>query len=134
MDLVNILKNDYQHFPADQTYSIYAEDIFFQDPLNKFRGINKYKAMIKLIDTLFINVKMDLHDISREGDTIKMQWTLSWNTPLPWKPRIAVPGWSEMKINQDELINSHVDYWNCSRLDVLKQHFFPRHQKNQKIT
>lgn len=128
MDLVNILKNDYQHFPADQTYSIYAEDIFFQDPLNKFRGINKYKAMIKLIDTLFINIKMDLHDISREGDTIKMQWTLSWNTPLPWKPRIAVPGWSEMKVNQDELINSHVDYWNCSRLDVLKQHFFPRHQ------
>lgn len=135
MDLVNILKNDYQHFPADQTYSIYAEDIFFQDPLNKFRGINKYKAMIKLIDTLFINVKMDLHDISRQGDTIKMQWTLSWNTPLPWKPRIAVPGWSEMKVNQEELINSHVDYWNCSRLDVLKQHFFrQRHQKNQKIT
>lgn len=128
MDLVSILKDDYQHFPANQTYSIYAEDIFFQDPMNKFRGINKYKAMIRLIDTLFINVKMDLHDISREGDTIKMQWTLSWNTPLPWKPRIAVPGWSEMKVNQDELINSHVDYWNCSRLDVLKQHFLPRKQ------
>lgn len=128
MDLVNILKDDYQHFPANQTYSIYAEDIFFQDPLNKFRGINKYKAMIKFIDILFIAVKMDLHDISREGDTIKMQWTLSWNTPLPWKPRIAIPGWSELKVNQDGLIASHVDYWNCSRLDVLKQHFFPRHQ------
>lgn len=128
MDLVSILKQDYQHFPADQTYSIYAQDIFFQDPMNKFRGINKYKAMIKFIDTLFIAVKMDLHDISREGDTIKMQWTLSWNTPLPWKPRIAIPGWSEMKVNQDELINSHVDYWNCSRLDVVKQHFFPRKQ------
>ncbi|KJH69880.1 DUF2358 domain-containing protein [Aliterella atlantica] len=128
MDLVSILKQDYQHFPADQTYSIYAQDIFFQDPMNKFRGINKYKTMIKLIDTLFIAVKMDLHDISRQGDTIKMQWTLSWNTPLPWKPRIAVPGWSEMKVNQDGLINSHVDYWNCSRLDVLKQHFFPRKQ------
>jgi len=123
MDLVNILKDDYQHFPANQTYSIYAQDIFFQDPTNKFRGINKYKAMIGFIDTLFINVKMDLHEISREGDTIKMRWTLSWNTPLPWKPRIAVPGWSEMKVNQDELINSHVDYWDCSRLDVLKQHF-----------
>lgn len=128
MDLVSILKDDYQHFPANQTYSIYAEDIFFQDPMNKFRGINKYKAMIRLIDTLFINVKMDLHDISREGDTIKMRWTLSWNTPLPWKPRIAVPGWSEMKVNRDELINSHVDYWDCSRLDVLKQHFSPRKQ------
>ena len=135
MDLVSILKDDYQHFPANQTYSIYAGDIFFQDPMNKFRGINKYKAMIGLIDTLFINVKMDLHDISREGDTIKMRWTLSWNTPLPWKPRIAVPGWSEMKVNQDELINSHVDYWDCSRLDVLKQHFLPqRERKERRIT
>lgn len=131
MDIVNILKTDYQHFPANQTYSIYAQDIFFQDPMTKFRGINKYKAMIKFIDTFFIAVKMDLHDISRVGDTIKMQWTLSWNTPLPWKPRIAVPGWSELKVNQDELIASHIDYWNCSRLDVLKQHLFFRRSQSK---
>jgi hypothetical protein len=47
----------------------------------------------------------------------------SWTTPLPWRPRIAIPGWSELKLNADELIISHIDYWDCSRLDVLKQHF-----------
>lgn len=123
MDIIKILKEDYQRFPANQTYSIYAENVFFQDPLNKFRGVERYKQMIGFIDTWFIDVKMDLHDISQSGDTIKTEWTLSWNTPLPWKPRIAIPGWSELRLNANNAIVSHIDYWNCSRSDVLKQHF-----------
>jgi hypothetical protein len=123
VDIIKILKEDYQRFPADQTYSIYAENVFFQDPLNKFRGVKRYEQMIGFIDTWFIDVKMDLHNISQSGDTIKTEWTLSWNTPLPWKPRIAIPGWSELLLNDNGVIVSHIDYWNCSRIDVLKQHF-----------
>ncbi|MEH1840749.1 MAG: DUF2358 domain-containing protein [Nostoc sp.] len=124
MDIIEILKEDYQRFPVNQTYSIYDPDVYFQDPLNKFRGVKRYKAMINFIETLFLDPKMDLHNIQRLGDTIKTEWTLSWNTPLPWKPRISIPGWSELGLNSDGLIVSHVDYWNCSRLDVVKQHFF----------
>ncbi|MBF2008895.1 MAG: DUF2358 domain-containing protein [Chlorogloeopsis fritschii C42_A2020_084] len=125
MDIIKILQEDYQRFPVNQTYSIYAENVYFQDPLNKFSGIERYKQMIKFIQTFFLNPKMDLHDIQLEKDTIKTKWTLSWNTPLPWKPRISIPGWSELRLNSEGLIASHTDYWKCSRLDVLKQHFFP---------
>ncbi|MEH2068880.1 MAG: DUF2358 domain-containing protein [Nostoc sp.] len=124
MDIIEILKEDYQRFPANQTYSLYAPDVYFKDPLNKFRGVKRYKKMIGFIETLFLNPKMDLHNIQRLGDTIKTEWTLSWNTPVPWKPHISIPGWSELTLNSDGLIISHVDYWNCSRLDVVKQHFF----------
>jgi Uncharacterized conserved protein (DUF2358) len=124
MDIIEILKEDYQRFPVNQTYSIYAPEVYFQDPLNKFRGVKRYKLMINFIQTWFLNPKMDLHNIQRLGDTIKTEWTLSWNTPLPWKPRISIPGWSELGLNSDGLIISHIDYWNCSRLDVVKQHFF----------
>ncbi|MEH2313633.1 MAG: DUF2358 domain-containing protein [Nostoc sp.] len=124
MDIIEILKEDYQRFPVNQTYSIYTPDVYFQDPLNKFRGVKRYKQMINFIKTLFLNPKMDLHSIQRLGDTIKTEWTLSWNTPLPWKPRISIPGWSQLGLNSDGLIISHIDYWNCSRLDVVKQHFF----------
>ncbi len=129
MDIIQILQQDYQRFPVNQTYSIYDQDVYFQDPLNKFRGVERYKQMIKFIETLFIDTKMDLHNIQRLGDTIKMEWTLSWNTPLPWKPRISIPGWSELRLNSVGLIVSHIDYWNCSRLDVLKQHFFPANSR-----
>lgn len=123
MDIIEVLKEDYQRFPVNQTYSIYAQDVYFQDPMNKFRGIERYKLMIKFIETWFLNLKFDLHDIRRLGDTITTEWTLSWNTPLPWKPRISISGWSELRLNSENLIVSHIDYWNCSRLDVLKQHF-----------
>ncbi|MBD2182183.1 DUF2358 domain-containing protein [Aerosakkonema funiforme] len=125
MDIIEILKEDYQRFPFDQTYSIYAEDVYFQDPLNKFRGLDRYKQTIAFIRTWFVDPKLDLHDIRRQDDAIETRWTLSWNTPLPWKPRIAISGWSELRLNAEGSIVSHIDYWNCSRLDVLKQHLFP---------
>ncbi|MEH1802510.1 DUF2358 domain-containing protein [Nostoc sp.] len=124
MNIIEILTEDYQRFPVNQTYSIYAPDVYFQDPLNKFSGVKRYKEMINFIQTWFLDPKMDLHNIQRLGDTVKTEWTLSWNTPLPWKPRISIPGWSELGLNSDGLIVSHIDYWNCSRLDVVKQHFF----------
>ena len=123
MDVIQILKQDYQRFPVAQTYSIYAENVYFQDPLNSFYGVKRYKRMIAFINTWFVAPQFDLHDIDRTGNTIKTQWTLSWTTPLPWKPRITITGWSELKLNSAEIIISHIDHWNCSRLDVLKQHF-----------
>lgn len=123
MDILQTLREDYRQFPQNQTYSIYAADVYFKDPLNEFRGVERYKQMIGFIQTWFLNPQMDVHDIQQTGDRIKTEWTLSWNTPLPWKPRIAISGWSELKLNEAGQIASHIDYWNCSKLDVLKQHF-----------
>jgi hypothetical protein len=123
MSLLQILRDDYARFPADQTYSIYAQDVFFKDPLNQFRGIDRYKKMIQFIQKWFIDPTLDLHEIEQVEDCIKTRWTLSWSVPLPWKPHISIEGWSELQVNQDGLIASHIDYWNCSRLDVFKQLF-----------
>ena len=125
MNILQILEDDYQRFPQNQTYSIYAKDVYFQDPLNKFRGIKRYQQMIKFMSTWFQEIKMDLHQLEFRDDTIHSEWTLHWTTPLPWKPRIAIAGRSELQLNADNQIISHIDYWYCSRLDVLKQHFFP---------
>ncbi|MBL1177088.1 MAG: DUF2358 domain-containing protein [Pantanalinema sp. GBBB05] len=123
MTIVEQLKADYARFPQDQTYTLYAKDVYFKDPMTQFRGIDRYQKMIGFIQRWFMNCHMDLHDIQRQGNQIRSDWTLSWNTPLPWQPLIAISGWSELTLNDDGLIVSHVDYWNCSRLDVLKQHF-----------
>ncbi len=123
MDILKILQDDYQKFPRDQTYSIYAPDVYFKDPIYEFRGLERYKRTIAFIQTFFLNCQMDLHNIEQDGDQIHTDWSLRWNTPLPWKPRITIHGWSELTLNEAGLISSHIDYWHCSRLDVLKQHF-----------
>lgn len=123
MDIIQALQEDYQRFPVNQTYSLYAADVYFKDPMTEFRGIDRYQKMIGFIQTYFLNCKMILHDIQQTGNQIRSDWTLTWNTPLPWKPAIAISGWSELTLNDQGLIASHIDYWHCSRLDVLKQHF-----------
>ncbi len=123
MTIIDILKADYERFPANQTYDIYASDVYFKDPLNQFRGIKKYREMIQFMSRWFQDIKMELRSITQEDRTIYTSWCLHWTTPLPWQPRISIPGRSELTLNENNLIISHVDYWDCSRLDVVKQHF-----------
>jgi hypothetical protein len=122
-DLIEIVKADYQKFPEAQTYSIYAEDVYFKDPVYNFRGLAKYQKMIGFITTWFKALKLELHEINRVDQAIATRWTMSWNAPLPWKPRISVTGRSELQISQAGLICAHIDYWDCDRFDVIKQHF-----------
>ncbi len=120
--LVEQLKADYARFPKDQTYSLYAEDVQFKDPMNAFSGVEKYKKMIGFLDWFFSDVQMDLHSIEQVSPSlITLSWTLNMTAPAPWKPRLSIPGHSELGVNQSGKLTSHIDYWNCSRLDVLKQ-------------
>ncbi|WP_218080492.1 DUF2358 domain-containing protein [Anthocerotibacter panamensis] len=122
MDILEIIRSDYQRFPQDQTYAIYAPDVYFEDPLNCFRGREQFQRMVGLLGFWFKNLRLDLHAIQRAGDCIETRWTMSWLAPLPWQPPIAVSGKSELLLNPDGLIVSHIDYWDISRLDLLKQH------------
>jgi len=123
MTLIETIKADYDRFPKNQSYNIYAEDVYFKDPLTQFRGLDRYQSMIDFISTWFKNINLELHNIRQEGNTIHTEWTLNWTTPLPWQPRISILGWSELKFNEEEKIISHIDYWRCSRWEVIKQHF-----------
>jgi hypothetical protein len=130
-EIIEIIKADYAKFPQAQTYGIYAEDVYFKDPVYEFRGLKQYQKMIGFITTWFANLNLDLHTIAPvetsqfnpdAATTLKTEWTMSWNSPLPWQPRISVDGWSELGLNEQMQIVSHVDYWYCSRWDVIKQH------------
>ena len=130
MNIIEILQEDYQRFPRDQTYEIYAKDVYFKDPMTEFRGIKRYQSMIGFMTHWFQNIQMELHHIQQISDLpeplrdrIETRWTLSWTTPLPWQPRIAISGRSKLMLNEQNLIVSHIDYWDCSRWDVLQQHF-----------
>jgi Uncharacterized conserved protein (DUF2358) len=124
MDIIEILKADYARFPIDQSFEIYAKDMYFQDPLNRFHGVNRYRLTIGFMKTFFKQIQFDLHSIDRIDRLINTRWTLQWNTPVPWYPRIEITGRSELLLAADrDLIISHIDYWDCSPWDVVKQHF-----------
>ncbi|MEM9510394.1 MAG: DUF2358 domain-containing protein, partial [Cyanobacteria bacterium P01_E01_bin.35] len=70
------------------------------------------------------NIEMEVHDINLTGAVIKTEWTLNMTSPLPWQPRLSIPGWSELTVNEQNLISSHIDYWQISPWQVLSQNFF----------
>lgn len=125
MTILEQLQQDYARFPNDQSFELYAEDVYFKDPLNQFHGVAKYRDMIGFIQKWFINTRMDVHGIEQQGNEIHTRWTLYWQAPLPWKPQMAITGRSDLTLNEAGLVCSHIDYWDCSRLAVLKQLFFP---------
>ena len=122
MNLVQVITEDYQRFPKNQTYSIYAENIHFKDKLYDFYGLKKYQDMIGFISKWFQNLNLELHEIKQEDNQINTRWTMSWNSPLPWQPFISVSGTSTLKV-ENNLITAHYDYWDCTVFDVVKQHF-----------
>ena len=126
MNILEILQEDYARFPMNQTYTLYADGVHFKDPLTQFYGIERYKDMIAFMSNWFQEIKMDLHSIEQEYVLIETRWTLSWRSPLPWRPAIAISGRSELTLNPEGKIASHYDYWDISPWDVLKQHFLPK--------
>ena len=52
MNLVKIIEEDYKRFPENQTYSIYAEDVRFKDPVYDFQGLKKYQEMIAFFEKM----------------------------------------------------------------------------------
>ncbi len=125
MTILEQLEQDYARFPENQSFELYAEDVYFKDPLNQFQGVAKYREMIGFIQKWFINTRMEVYSIDQQDNAINTRWTLYWQAPFPWKPQMAITGRSEMKLNAEGLICSHIDYWDCSRLAVFKQLFFP---------
>jgi Uncharacterized conserved protein (DUF2358) len=131
MDILDILRSDYRNFPKQQTFSIYDEQVYFKDPMTEFRGCDRYQKMIQFIETWFIEPELQLHKIEQrvgkaspvENRQIRTDWTLRWTTPLPWKPRTTISGWTELTLNDSDQIISHIDFWHCSRWDVVKQQF-----------
>ncbi len=124
MDILEQLRLDYQRFPHDQSYHLYADDVYFEDPLNKFRGVDRYRRMIGFISCWFRDIDLQLHKINYASPSqIDTRWTLRWIAPVPWQAPMQIPGRSELRLGEDGKIISHIDYWDCSRLAVLGQLF-----------
>ncbi|HHP7232101.1 MAG TPA: DUF2358 domain-containing protein [Xenococcaceae cyanobacterium] len=131
MNIIEIVKQDYQNFPDNQTYSIYAEEVYFEDPLNKFRGVKRYQKMIGFLGSFFQDIVLELHEITQNGQEIRTDWTLNLTPHLPWKPRLSIPGWSELQLNQDNLIIAHCDRWKLHPVQVLFQIFSAKKKDTQ---
>ncbi|WP_449418632.1 DUF2358 domain-containing protein [Phormidium nigroviride] len=124
---VNTLKTDLPTlFEQDISYDIYTKDIYFQDPVNKFKGKINYRIIFWTLrfhaQLFFTEIHFDLHEVAQTAsDTILAKWTVRGTLRVPWKARIFFNGYSTYKLNTEGLIYEHIDTWDREPGEILKQ-------------
>ncbi len=115
-------------FEKDISYDIYTQDIYFQDPVNRFKGKFNYRIIFWTLrfhaQLFFTEIFFDLHDVKQtEKEIIKAYWTVRGTLRLPWKARVFFNGDSTYTLTQDALIYNHLDTWDRKPSEILKQFF-----------
>ncbi|WP_414528753.1 DUF2358 domain-containing protein [Nodularia chucula] len=113
-------------FEQDISYDIYTQDIYFQDPVNKFKWKFNYRIIFWTLRfharLFFQEIYFDLHEVSQPAqDTVLAKWTVRGVLRVPWKARLFFNGYSTYKLNQDSLIYEHIDTWDRPPGEILKQ-------------
>lgn len=125
--VIETLKQDLPTlFEEDISYEIYTKDIYFQDPVNRFKGKFNYRIIFWTLrfhaQLFFTEIYFDLHDVKQtDEDIIKAYWTVRGTLRLPWKPSIFFNGDSTYKLTPQGLIYNHLDTWDRKPSEILKQ-------------
>lgn len=135
--VIQTLKTDLPTlFRTDLSYGIYTQDISFRDPVNQFKGKLNYRIIFWTLrfhgQLFFTKLYFDLHDVRQVAkDIILAKWTVRGTLRVPWKARVFFNGCSTYKLTQDGLIYDHVDTWDRTPSEILKQ-FIRREANNER--
>lgn len=127
--VIETLKQDLPTlFERDISYDIYTKDIYFQDPVNKFKGKINYRIIFWTLRfharLFFTEIYFDLHDVEqKDKDIILANWTVRGVLRVPWKAKVFFNGYSTYKLTQDNSIYDHIDTWDRKPSEILKQFF-----------
>ena len=113
-------------FERDISYDIYSRDIDFRDPVNRFKGKFNYRIIFWTLrfhgQLFFTELHFDLHSVHQaEPEIIRADWTVRGTLRVPWKAMLLFNGYSIYTLNQDGLITTHIDTWDRSPGEILKQ-------------
>lgn len=127
--VINTLKHDLPTlFQKDISYDIYTQNIYFQDPVNKFKYKFNYRIIFWTLrfhaQLFFTKIFFDLHEVYQlDKSTILAKWTVRGVLRVPWKAKIFFNGYSTYKFNQENLIYEHIDTWDKKPGEILQQFF-----------
>ena len=97
--------------------SYYEENVFFKDPFNEFNGREKLK---KLFLHMFITFK-NPHFVFIDSIENSEEIFLTWDFIFSYKEKLFnIHGSSHLKLNDEEKIVYHRDYWDVGEEILLK--------------
>ena len=103
-----------QH-PLSELATIYAEDVEFQDPVHRTRGLPALQAYFEQSMAQVISCRFDIEAVDELTGEAYARWTMQLRHPrLNGGKTVEVPGISHLRYNQK--IHWHRDYFDLGAM------------------
>jgi limonene-1,2-epoxide hydrolase len=98
-------KPDWSHI-----YPYYHPDVVFQDSIQRLEGIGEFVALCERLTRRCQELRMDIHAVAQEGNTIFLQWTMTMI--FRKSPSTPVFGSTVLTLHEDGRIIGQRDYYD----------------------
>jgi len=98
-------KPDWSHI-----FKYYADDIVFQDSIQRIEGIDEFMALCTRLTDRCKELRMDIQSIVKEDNIIIMDWIMT----MMFKkyPSTPIYGSTKLTLNEDDKIAGQRDYYD----------------------
>ena len=89
-DIFDDFSHDSDPAELDRLRELYADDFFFQDPLQSFEGLDRFIEMNREIMKKARHARFAVHDVTTSDDVVMLTWTMEFTPKLG--PRMDIEG------------------------------------------
>ena len=86
-----------------------VKDIIFIDPFNNIKGLDNFKNIFYHMFDTVEEPKFDIVDYAQNEDHIFLKWKMTF---YAFKASQTIEGMSDITLNNEGKIISHLDYWD----------------------
>ena len=86
-----------------------VKDIIFIDPFNNIKGLDNFKNIFYHMFDTVEEPKFDIVDYAQNKDHVFLKWKMTF---YAFKASQTIEGMSDITLNQEGKVISHLDYWD----------------------
>ena len=86
-----------------------VKDIIFIDPFNNIKGLDNFKNIFYHMFDTVKEPKFDIIDYAQKKDHIFLKWKMTF---YAFKALQTIEGMSDITLNKEGKVISHLDYWD----------------------
>ena len=86
-----------------------VKDIIFIDPFNNIKGLDNFKNVFYHMFDTVEEPKFDIVDYAQNKDHIFLKWKMTF---YAFKASQTIEGMSDITLNKEGKVISHLDYWD----------------------
>ena len=86
-----------------------VKDVIFIDPFNNIKGLDNFKNIFYHMFDTVEEPKFDIVDYAQNKDHIFLKWKMTF---YAFKASQTIEGMSDITLNKEGKVISHLDYWD----------------------